>query len=224
MSFRSPNLRHHYRGSVLVAGPSLEPVAADEFKEHVADTSMTDDEANAWIASARTYIEDMTNIAMNDQTWRMSLDAWPMGESEWFGGVQQRTIASLYDGSPRIVELARFPLLSVSSVNMYNESDEETVLVVADTFTIDKISRPARLTPKSGVVLPTDLRQINGVIIDYAAGYGDAAADVPAPLRLAVKMTAAYMYSHRGDGCTAENAYNASGAQGLTAAYGVRRI
>ena len=181
---------------------------------------MSDDDATAWVASAREYIEQMTNLAMITQTWRMALDDWPRGREEYWSGVRQGAISELYGPSSfSDVELAKFPMQSVDSVKTYSDDGTETVVNVADTFDVDTYRTPARIALKSGASWPTNLRRTNAIIIDYIVGYGDAAADVPAPLKQSVKMVAAYMYEHRGDGCSAADAYQASGAAALASPY-----
>ena len=63
---------------------------------------------------------------------------------------------------------------------------------------MDAASAPARLTLKSGILPPTDLRILNAVEIAFTAGYGAAGA-VPQPVKQAILQTVADLYSHRGD-------------------------
>ena len=82
------------------------------------------------------------------------------------------------------------------------------------------------MTLKSGATWPVALRANNAIEISYTSGYGDAAADVPAPVKRAVKQMAAYLYQNRGDGCgcDASEAFNDSGAASLFSAYKVVKI
>jgi len=72
-----------------------------------------------------------------------------------------------------------------------------------DEVTVDGIAIPeasyeldaatGRLRP----LVPYEARTLGGVAVEYTAGYGDAAADVPAPLRQAILLTIGHWYEHR---------------------------
>lgn len=225
MSIRTPVKLYYPRGSVIVTPPAIEPVTADQFRAHIVDSTLSDTEALVWITAARQYIEDQCNIAMITQVWRVALDNWPQGQSEWWDGVRVGSITELYGPSSYSdVAIPRFPLQAVDSVTTYDVSDDATVVDVAETFTVDTYRRPARMALRFGETWPTNLRDTNAIIIDYTCGYGDAAADVPAPLSMAVNSLGAYMYSNRGDGCTAADAFNGSGAAALVGPYKSVRI
>jgi len=225
MSLRSPVQVNNPRGSVIVTQPAIEPVTAAEFKAHVRDDALTDPEALAWVTIARAYIEKMNNLACITQTWRLALDMWPAGKQVWWDGWRQGSRAELYGpASYSAVILPRYPLASIDSVTTYDTADDPTSITVATTFNVDTYRTPGRVTLKSGATWPTALRETNGIEIDYIAGYGSAATDVPTPLRQAILMMAAYIYEHRGDGCTPGDAYKISGAQGLADIYKSKAI
>jgi uncharacterized phiE125 gp8 family phage protein len=81
---------------------------------------------------------------------------------------------------------------------VYAPDDSATVLDPA-TYQVDAASAPARLTLKSTVLPPTNLRAINAVAIAFTAGYGDEADDVPAGFREAILELIAFLYEHRGE-------------------------
>lgn len=226
MSIRSAVPLYQFRGSVLVTAPASEPVTAAELRTHLrADSAeLPDAEANALITDARTEIENMTGIAFITQTWRLSLDRWPAGGEAWWDGIREMSITELYNSSTlQSLALPRFPLASITSVTVYDEDSVATVVSVANTFNVDTYQTPGRLTLKRGQTWPVALRANNAIEVIYVAGYTNA-ANVPAPMKRAIKQLAAFMYSHRGDDCDPKDAYNASGAAGIMAAYKVARI
>jgi len=77
------------------------------------------------------------------------------------------------------------------------------------------------LFPNSGIV--TNIDEPYPYRITFEAGYGDADA-VPAAIKLAVKMYAAYLYENRGDCECGPEARQASGAKMLVARYKIRRV
>jgi hypothetical protein len=223
MSLR-PALRfYQHRGHKLKTPPAIEPVTADELRDHlVADaTELPDAAANDWIAAARELIEETYGIAMIDQVWEMALDDWPTWKEPWWDGMRQIAISEIA-GVPAEIELPRFPLQSVDVVTTFDIGSNPSTVTIAETFDIDIFSTPGRMALQSGATWPVALRPTNAVLIEYTAGYGTLAADVPNALRLAVKQVAAYMYNHRGDGCDPKDALDAGA--GIMSRYEVRRI
>ena len=86
-------------------------------------------------------------------------------------------------------------------------------------FDVDTYSQPGRITLKAGQTWPIATQSNNAIEIDYTAGYGTSETNVPVTLQRAVLETAAYLYSHRGEGCSAEEASKKSGAMGVLQPY-----
>lgn len=216
---------HQYRGNRIVTPPAVEPVTADELRSYLRQTSagLPDTEADALISEARQLIEDQTGVAMIDQTWLLALDRWPNAQEPWWDGVRQGHI-NMLDGANGDVHLPRYPLSSVSGVNVYDEDGDATAVTVADTFDIDTYQMPGRMTLKSGATWPVALRANNAIEITYIAGYGATASSVPAPLKRAVKQLAGYLDSHRGDGCDMGSVLADSGVDGILSAYVVVQV
>ena len=166
-------------------------------------------------------IEEATGIAMINQTWRLSLDAWPSQRADWWDGVRQGAIADI-NGAPDYVYLPRYPLASIDAVTVYDDAGTPASVVVAETFNVDTYQKPGRMVLRNGATWPIALRNSNAIDVDYIAGFGATAASVPPTLRRAVKQVAAYLYSHTGDDCTPDDALGAAGA--LLGAYRVKRI
>ena len=226
MSLRAAVPLHQHRGSVIVTAPASEPVTASELRTHVrADAAeLPDAEANALITDARTEIETMTGLAFITQTWRLALDRWPAGGEAWWDGVKDGSISDLYGAhSQRSIELPRWPLQSVTSVTVYDEASNSSAVTVATVFDVDLYRTPGRMTLKRGQTWPVALRASNAIEIVYVAGY-TSAANVPPPMKRAVRQLAAYLYSHRGDDCDPKQAYVASGADAILAGYRAMKV
>ena len=222
MALRPATRFHMHRGHKLKTAPAIEPVTAAEFKAHIVDDGMSDADANAWIEVARQLIEDNTGIAMISQVWELTFDRWPsLGGGGWWDGVREGAMADVH-GTPGAVELPRYPLQDVGAVTTYDTSGAGSPITVADFFDIDTYSTYGRMSLRYGATWPIALRPTNAILIEYTAGYGSAAADVPAPLKLAVKQVAAYLYNHRGDGCDPKDALAIAG--GILGQYKVRSI
>jgi hypothetical protein len=214
-------MKSEFRGHVLETPPATEPVTAQELRGLLRESvdGLPDAEAESLISTAREYIEEITGLAMIDQSWRLSLDAWPRGREPWWDGVRDGHINVLRGGYSQVI-LPRYPLASVTSVTVYNQAGVSSVVDVAATFDIDTYQRPGRMVLKSGAVWPVALRDSNAIQIIYEAGF----TSVPNGLKRAVMQMAASLYTHRGDGCSMADAYTDSGAAALAGVYAVRGI
>lgn len=224
MSLRAPISPVLRRGSKIATVPASEPVTADQLRAFLeqGSTALPDATANSYIKTAREYIERMTGIAMITQVWTLALDRWPTGREPWWDGVRQGAISELA-GANRELELAKYPLISVDAVSVYDQSGAETAVTVATTFDVDTYSTPGRMALKDGQSWPVALRSTNAIEITYSAGYGASADDVPQPLKQAISQMAGFMYEHRG-ACSTGDAYSKSGAADLVAPYELLEI
>jgi len=225
MSLRPARLYYPQRGSVRETAPNIEPATAAELRALLVETStgLPDADAETLIQVAREEIEEVTGLAMITQGWRLSLDSWPSDGEPWWDGQRQMAISELR-GIPAIVALPAYPLQTIDTVTVYDEGGTGTAVTIADFFDVDTYQKPGRMALKSGKTWPVALRKTNAVQIEYSAGYGDAATDVPAPIKRAVLQMAAYLHEHRGDGCTPGDAFSSSGAAAMASRYKVARI
>jgi uncharacterized phiE125 gp8 family phage protein len=221
MSLRASVPLYQFRGSVLTVAPATEPVTAAELRTHLRTdaTELPDAEANALITDARTEIENMTGLAFISQSWRLSIDRWPAGGEAWWDGVREMSITELYNSNTlQSLVLPRWPLVSITSVTVYDEDSNASTVTVNDVFDVDIYQTPGRITLKRGQTWPVALRANDAIQVIYVAGHANAAA-VPSTMKRAVKQLAAFLYSHRGDDCDPKDAYDASGAAGIMAQY-----
>lgn len=160
--------------SYLLAGPAEEPVSLAEAKAFLRlDDTAEDSLVTTLITAARLHVEGTTARALIAQTWRLVLDGWPAGGA---------------------VTLPVAPLVSLSAVTAYDEAGTAHELGL-DQFEFDAAT-PRLLLPAGIEGLPV-LRRRQGIEIDYVAGYGDDAGDVPGDLRQAVLALVAYWFEHR---------------------------
>ncbi len=153
--------------------PAGEPVTLAEAKAHLrVDTDDEDALIEGLITVAREHLERETGLALMTQGFRLALDRWPD------------------DG---VIRIERGPVSAIETVTVYDEAGEPS-LVSLDDHLLEGNSRPARLwlpeTPAPG-------RAINGIEIDFIAGFGDTGADVPGTLKRAMLSHVALMFSVR---------------------------
>jgi uncharacterized phiE125 gp8 family phage protein len=153
--------------------PAVEPVNLAEIKRHMRIAHDSEDEfLSGLIRAAREDVERSTGVAMINQSWRLVLDRWPENAC---------------------VALARHPVREVLSVTVFGREGEASVLNPGDCQ-VDTLSRPARLHVERR---PEPLRSMNGIEIDFSAGFGEAGTDVPDLLKRAVTLLVAHWYEFR---------------------------
>lgn len=201
------------RGNVRQTQPATEPVTPAELRVFIREDieTLPDDMAQLYIMQAREFIEEHTGLALITQTWLMTLDKWPGYTTPWWDGVREMAISELNNNTANPVIFPRYPLQSVDSVTVYNEADDATTVVVADVFVVDTQQKPGRMQLKRGQIWPLNERVLNSIEIEYTAGFGPIATDVPALIRGAVLDLAGYYYTHRNE-CDLERAAQKSGA------------
>jgi len=159
---------------LLLTPPALEPVALDEMRSFLRVDQTGEDEAiAALIAGARIHIEAQARRALITQSWRATLDGWPA------------------DG--RLL-LTPAPLQSLTAARVYDE-DGSTRTADPQAFVLDRGGSSLAFMPWA---LPAPGRSALGIELDFVAGYGDTALDVPEPLRQAIRLLVAHWYENRG--------------------------
>jgi uncharacterized phiE125 gp8 family phage protein len=86
----------------------------------------------------------------------------------------------------------RHPLREIVAVTVYAADGTPTVLTAGD-YELDALSRPARLFIHSAGAV----RAVNGIEVEFIAGFGEAGPDVPDLLRRAIIRLAAHWYEFR---------------------------
>lgn len=153
--------------------PTVEPVTLTEAKAHLRlDGAADDDLLAGLIRAARQEVEHATGTALLEQSWRLVLDCWP-------------------ENGTALLKV--HPLREVLSVTLYG-SEGEASLLVPGNYQVDALSRPARIHFDTA---PPALRAMNGVEIDFSAGFGESGADVPDLLKRAVLLLVAHWYEFR---------------------------
>jgi uncharacterized phiE125 gp8 family phage protein len=160
--------------SYLLSGPASEPVTLDEARAYLR-LDATDDDAlvTTLIAAARLHIESVTGRALLSQTWRVVRDDWPVSAA---------------------IRLPVSPLRSVAAVTGY---DAEGTAHNLDPDAIQLDVAGGQLFLPAGYGDGMLLRDRQGIEIDYVAGYGDDAADVPEVLCQALLQPVAYWFENR---------------------------
>lgn len=158
--------------SYLLAGPAVEPVTLAQAKAFLkVDDSTEDALITTLITAARLHVEGVTGKALIAQSWRINLDYWP---------------------ADRVVKLPVRPLISITAITAYDGDGMAHAIAAAQFF-----AEPARLLLPLNVAGMPVLREHGGIEVDYVAGFGATAADVPADVVQAMLVLIGYWFEHR---------------------------
>ena len=161
---------------VLLTPPETEPLSLAEAKAWLRlDGAEEDATIEALIAAARMTIEQQARRLMIAQGWRLIGDLWPT------------------DG---IVLLPLAPVLAVTAIRVRDTLGVASAVPLSNVR-LEAARDPARLVLTQAP--PPPGRLTSGIEIDVTCGYGDAAADVPEPLRHATRLLVARWFERRGD-------------------------
>lgn len=171
---------------VQTTPPAAEPVSVDEVKANSRIIDTTDDVNIALlIGAARRYAESLTGRSFITQGWRLVLDGFPPCIELERGNVQ--AISSItYRDMAGVTQTVSWAAAS----NGVQRSTDGTLVA-------DLSANPARIAPAFGCVWPIPMPEIGAVVINYTAGYGPAATDVPEGLRHWIQMRVATLYENR---------------------------
>lgn len=159
----------------LTTRPTELPITLEEAKTHCRVTSTDDDDyLTALIEPVTTWVESYTNRALIYQTWTRYLDAFP-----------------------RVINLHRWPVVSVTSIK-YIDTDGNQQTLSASVYRVDV--HAGRVTEAYDQQWPDTRLLTNAVEVAYQAGYASSAqqlAKIPAPLRHAMLLIVAHYYNNR---------------------------
>jgi len=162
--------------SILLAGPAGEPVSLTEARAFLrVDDTGENTLISTLITAARVHVESMTRRALISQNWRVLFDGWPAGGE---------------------VRLPLGPFAALIAVRVYDLDGAPTELALAQ-FLPETGSVPARLILPATIQGAPVMREHLAVEIDYTAGYGSAATDVPARLRQAMLALVGHWFENR---------------------------
>jgi uncharacterized phiE125 gp8 family phage protein len=161
----------------LVTPPQTEPVTLDQLKSQLR-FDLSDDSMNGTLSpillAAREWCEGFQNRAYITQTLELALDQWPCRNE---------------------IQLPRPPLQSLTSIKYTNHESVE-VTWQSTNYIVDDYSQPAELVKGRNISWPSVcLTAVNGIKIQYVAGYADA-AKVPAKTKQAIILLASHWFEN----------------------------
>lgn len=158
----------------LVTPPAALPVSLAEAKAWCRleeDDNSFDVVLTGSIRAATAWVEQYCGISIMERTWRLWLDRFSDS-----------------------IELARGPVISVSSVK-YVDGDGLAQTLSSSAYALDLVSRPQWLVRVSDASWPATLDTVNAVYVDYVAGYQELPA-THEDLKIAIQMLVANWFAN----------------------------
>lgn len=160
-------------GLKVIIPPATEPVTINEVKAQLRielDDTSYDAIIQPLIIAAREWCEAYQNRAYITQTLELALDAWPCGDE---------------------IDLPRPPLMMLNAVTING------VVWDAANYVVDGYSFMARIVRGRGMSRPAaPLPPVNGIKINYQAGYGNTADKVPQRVKQAILLLVSHWFDN----------------------------
>lgn len=158
----------------MLSPPAAEPLTLAETKAHLRlDGGEEDALILSLIAVAREHLERETGLCLIERPMRLYRDGWP-------------------ETGP--LPILHGPVKSVMAVTVYDGNGDAAQMAI-EGHRLDGASHPARLWL---VIRPAPGAALNGIEIDFIAGFGPTGAQVPDALKRALLMHVALMFAFRG--------------------------
>lgn len=162
---------------VQVAAPEVTPVSLAEAKAHLRVES-TDEDAliTVLIAAAVAYADGWSGIlgrCLITQSWRQDFDCT--------------------DAELRLP----LPVIAITEMRVFGADDNTGATVDAANYELQRDERGSFVRIDDDYSWPTDLAETRAVRVTFTAGYGAAAADVPADLRVGLLLLIGHWYQNR---------------------------
>ncbi len=163
----------------ITTAPTSEPITLSFVRNFLKldDITADDEFLLGLLASARLWAENLTGRCLMSQTVTQYHTNFPCG---------------------RVIELARTPVASVTSIEYKASPSAAYTTLSSANYTLDEIHEPARIVLNYNLSWPTYTPDLNVVKITYVAGHSSA-SDVPAPIKQAMCLMIGYWYDNRED-------------------------
>lgn len=163
----------------LITAPAQQPVTLAEAKAHLHfDSAIEDTRISDLIETATQRLDGRDGKlgrCLITQQWRMTLPCFP-----------------------RVIAVPLPPCQAIVSIT-YLDADGAEQTLDPSAYRVAGLngSDPATIRPAYGTSWPDHRHDVESVTVTFTAGYGDAPANVPSPLRSAILMHLAHLFEHR---------------------------
>jgi uncharacterized phiE125 gp8 family phage protein len=177
----------------LVTPPSIEPISTADAKAHLrVDSSADDALIDGLVAAARLICENICQRSFIETTWLLTLDHFP----PTCYGDSTRSLERQYSGRNGVIVFPWAQPTAVDSVKYIDINGVQQTVPTSD-YIFDGRSLKGRLTPAYAKTWAPTRSIINAVEIQFKAGFGTSASDVPQSVTAAIKLVLGVLYANR---------------------------
>ncbi len=163
-----------YQALKILTAATVEPVTVAEVKIQLRETGTSfDTMIGTFITAARESIEGILGRTFTHTTYQL-----------------------FYNEFPKVIELPMPPYKSPVTHIKYIDTDGAQQTLSSALYQTDLVSEPGRIIPAYSKTWPSTRNDLNAVEIQYIAGYGAAATDIPQPIRQLVTGIAVDLFEH----------------------------
>ncbi len=149
------------------------PVAVSDVKTHCRIVGSAEDTyIQALIRTAEEYAESYTGRALLTSTFKLYLDQFP-----------------------QMIVLPKTPLGALTSIKYLDDDGVEQTLA-GSVYKLHNLERPF-IVEAYGKNWPSTRKDMQAVTVEFTAGYGSGASDIPEGLRHALLFHAAHLFENR---------------------------
>ena len=184
-------------GVTIVTGESVDVVTTAQIKSNlrISSSDSTHDTQieicrDASISVAKEYLQK----SLMQRTLKLSLVNIPFSDSV-LPNTEGITTGPFLEYRQRSVNLPFSPLVSVTHVKTFDDSDNATTMASSRYF-VDTASDYGRVVLRTGETWDDMLRVANAIEITYVAGYGSVATSVPAGIRQGIIVLASHFFEN----------------------------
>jgi len=159
---------------VTTTAATSDPISLDRVKRSLGLDNVIDFDTTLQelIQSATNAVSNDLGRALVNTTYTLYLQNWPGRE----------------------IQLPYPPLVAVDSVKYYGDATETLDTFASSSYTVSTAGDPGVVWVNEDKDWPSLMNRPNPIEIQFQAGYGSNADDVPAAIQAAVTMTAAYFF------------------------------
>lgn len=164
------------------SGPATTPISLAEAKAHLrVEIPDEDSLISAYVSASTSWVEQYLRRALVSQTWTVYLDEFP--------------------GNSEAIVVPLSPLVSISAFEFKDPTSGAWTAVSGSTYSVEV---PGGENPGRGRILPAygatwgEARgEPNSVRYTAAVGYGASGANVPEPIRMAIRQLVGTAFANR---------------------------
>jgi hypothetical protein len=188
-------MHDHVQNLVMTSPPAEEPVSLTTAKLHLRVTISNDDSLiTALITAARELCEKETRRAFITRTYQLRMNRFPWTSPQVYlpAYSDERTPG----GTWGMIRMPKPPLASVVSIT-YQDLNGTVQTLDPSAYQVDSggITQGV-IVPAYGTYWPQALFNLDSIVINYTAGYGDATA-IPLSISQAMLLCIGHWYRNR---------------------------